>query len=437
MALSAADSSLSPVALRARRRIAGRLIPFLFILYVIAFLDRVNVGYAALQMTQEMGFSDRVFGFGAGIFFFGYFLLEVPGSLIVERWSARKWISRIMISWGICAVLMGLLENSTQFYWLRFLLGAAEAGFFPGIIVYLSHWFRYEDRGKAIALFMSGLPIANLIGAPVSGLILENINWLGLSGWRWVFILEGVPAVILGIITLFYLTDWPRDAKWLPEDEKEWISAELARERIERKAARPLGILEAFRQREVVMMLVGYFLALIGFYGFTLWLPTILQRMSGLSTMAVTMVAILPYLSGLIAMLAVGWSSDRTGERRWHTALPILAACAGLFGGIMAGSHLWVVVGCFCVVAAGVHAFLPPFWAMPTAFLTESAAAASIGLINSFGNLGGFVGPYMIGYVRTTTGSFEGGMAMLVIALFISGLFMLMIRPSNKKVVRA
>lgn len=426
------QTPLPAVAERARRRIALRLIPFLFVLYIIAFLDRVNVSYAALQMRRDLGFTDSILGFGGGIFFVGYFLLEVPGSLIVERWSARKWIARIMVSWGICAVIMGFISSPTQFYWLRFLLGAAEAGFFPGIIVYLSHWFRYEDRGKAIALFMSALPISNLIGSPISGLILDRINWWGMAGWRWVFILEGIPAVIFGIITLFYLTDWPHEARWLPEDERQWLVGELHREKLERKAARALGILDAFRQREVLFMVGGYFLAVAGFYGFTLWLPTILQRLSGLSDLTVTMVAIIPYAIGLAAMIAVGWSSDRTGERRWHTALPIFAAAAGMALGIAAGDRLWLLVACFCLVAAGVHAFLPSFWAMPTAFLTESAAAATIGLVNSFGNLGGFAGPYAVGYVREATSSFSGGMALLTISLILGGFFMLSIKPQMK-----
>src|SRR5207248_7272959 len=214
------------VAERASQRIARRILPYLFLLYVIAYLDRVNVGYAALQMTTALGFTPDVYGFGVGVFFIGYFLLEIPGSILVERWSARKWMARIMISWGIIAMWMGFIHTSRQFYWARFLLGASEAGFFPGMVVYLSHWFRYEDRARAMAFFMAAQPISNIIGSPISGILL-GLNWLGLEGWRWLFVIEGVPAVIFGIVTLFYLTDWPREAEWLQEDERQWITAEL------------------------------------------------------------------------------------------------------------------------------------------------------------------------------------------------------------------
>src|SRR2546425_2779962 len=345
--------------------------PFLFVLYIIAFLDRVNVSYAALDMTRDLGFSDRMLGKGAGIFFVGYFLLEIPGTLIVERWSARKWIARIMISWGILATWMGFIRGASEFYWLRFFLGAAEAGFFPGIIVYLSHWFRYEDRAKAVALFMSAIPVSNILGSPISGLIL-SVHWFGLAGWRWVFILEGIPAVIFGFITLFYLTDWPREAKWLPEDERRWITEELERERAAKRKARPLSIPQAMRQPEVVRLVLAYFLVVTGYYGFTLWLPTLVKRLSGLPNLLVTLVVMVPYLAGLAGMLAVGWHSDRTGERRWHCAVPMFAGGAALALGTLASNSVPLSVVFFSIVAAGALAYLPAFWALPTAFLTES-----------------------------------------------------------------
>jgi ACS family tartrate transporter-like MFS transporter len=405
---------------RARRRIAWRLMPYLFVIYIIAFLDRVNVSYAALQMTQDLRFSDKVFGLGAGIFFAGYFLLEIPGTLIVERWSARKWIARIMISWGILALITGFIHTPRQFYLIRFSLGLAEAGFFPGIIVYLGHWFRYEDRAKAVAFFMSALPISNLIGSPLSGWIL-GVNWFGLPGWRWVFILEGIPAVIFGFITIFYLTDWPRQARWLPEDEREWITRELEQEKQIRKAARPMNILQGFKQREVLLLLSVYFMTVTGYYGFTLWMPTVIKRMSGLTDFKVTLLVFIPYLCGLAAMLICGSTSDRSGERRWHTAIPPMVAGAGLLLVIASGDRLALAVAMFCIVSAGLHAYLPSFWAVPTAFLTESAAAAAIGLINSFGNLGGFLGSYLVGFLRTVTGSFDAGMAVLAGFLILAG----------------
>jgi ACS family tartrate transporter-like MFS transporter len=432
MAASAANTIQLSMGDRVRRRVSFRLIPYLFILYIIAFIDRVNVGYAKLRMQEDLAFSDTVFGFGAGIFFIGYFLLEIPGTLIVERWSARKWIARIMITWGIFAVWMGFVTSPTEFYVVRFLLGLAEAGFFPGIIVYLSHWYRYEDRAKAVAMFMSAIPVSNLIGLPLSGLIMEHITWFNWEGWQWVFILEGIPAVIFGFITIFYLTDRPRQAKWMPEDERNWLEEELERERQERKKVRPLGVWQALHQREVVMLLSIYFLAVNAYYGFNLWLPSILKE-TGVANLTVMYISVIPYSLGLIAMLLVGWNSDKTGERRLHTALPIFVACIGFVFAIASGSNLALVVASFCVVSIGAHSYLPSFWAMPTAFLTESAAAAAIGLINSVGNLGGFVGPFALGFLKDKTGAHRAGMALLAASVLCAGLLVLAIKPGKKQ----
>ena len=415
------------VGARARRRISLRVIPYVFILYIIAFLDRVNVGFAALQMAGDLGFSAEVFGFGAGIFFFGYVILEIPGSVIVERWSARKWIARIMISWGILAITMAFVRTSTQFYTVRFLLGAAEAGFFPGIIVYLSHWFRYEDRAKAVALFMAAIPISNLVGSPVSGLLL-GVHWFNQPGWRWLFIVEGVPAVVFGVVTVFYLTDWPREAAWLPDEEKAWITEALEREKRERKAVHAISMWQALRHRDVLLLVGAYFFATVGFYGLNIWLPTLLKQASDWSDLKVTIVAMIPHLAGLVSMLSFGASSDRTGERRWHAASAMLLGGVGYVLAIMAGGNPLLVVAAFCVVAAGVDGYFPGFWPLPTAFLTESAAAASIGLINSFGNLGGFVGPYILGYVRTATNSFNIGLGCLAVSMALGAACVLSVR---------
>jgi ACS family tartrate transporter-like MFS transporter len=415
------------IAERALRRISLRVMPYVFLLYIVAFLDRVNVGYAALQMAGDLGFSAAVFGFGAGIFFFGYVILEIPGSVIVERWSARKWIARIMISWGILAIMMAFVKTATQFYSVRFLLGAAEAGFFPGLIVYLSHWFRYQDRAKAVAWFMAAIPISNLVGSPISGLLL-GVHWLNQPGWRWLFIVEGVPAIILGFTTLVYLTDWPREAKWLPDDEKQWIIHELETEKQQRKAAHPISMWQALRHRDVLLLVGAYFFATVGFYGLNIWLPTILKGSSGWSDLKVTMVAMIPHLAGLGGMLAFGASSDRTGERRWHAAGAMLLGAAGYVLVVLAGGNPLLVVAAFCIVAAGADGYFPGFWPLPTAFLTESAAAAAIGLINSFGNLGGFVGPYILGYVRTATNSFDIGLALLAVSMVIGAACVLSVR---------
>jgi len=424
------DNLKDDVASRARVRIMKRLIPYLFILYIINYLDRVNVGYAALGMTQDLKFSPEVFGFGAGIFFVGYFVLEIPGTLIVEVWSARKWIARIMITWGIVAVLMGFIHSATQFYWLRLLLGAAEAGFYPGIIVYLTHWFRYQDRAKAIAMFMAAVPLSNFLGSPLSGLLL-GANWLGMTGWRWMFIIEGAPAIVLGFVTIFYLTDWPHEAAWLPDDEKEWITAELAKEK-EHGSGHSFKIFDALRHREVIILAIGYFLIVTGLYGFNVWLPTIVKALSGLPNLAVTMVSALPYLAAFGALMFVGWSSDRTNERKWHSAVPMIVAGVGLALSALTQGNVVLALAMFCIAAAGLYSFFPAFWALPTNFLAGSAAAASIGLINSIGNLGGFVGPYVVGYLNTKTDSFYGGMLYLAVSSALGGVCMLALRHTRR-----
>jgi ACS family tartrate transporter-like MFS transporter len=270
---------LNSVGERARRRIMRRIMPYLFLLFIIAYLDRVNVGYAALQMKGDLAFTDDVLGLGAGIFFIGYFLLEIPGSILVERWSARGWIARILITWGIVAILMGFVRTRNEFYLLRFLLGAAEAGFFPGIMVYFTHWFPYEDRAKAVAMFMAAIPVANIVGSPLSGLLL-GMNQFGMAGWRWLFIIEGAAAIIFGVITIFYLTDRPHQAKWLAEDERMWITEVLDSEQRAKHAVHPNRILQAFRNREVILITLAYFFMVTSVYGFAFWLPTIIKKNS-------------------------------------------------------------------------------------------------------------------------------------------------------------
>jgi MFS transporter, ACS family, tartrate transporter len=422
--------SLSPTPSlehRARRRIALRLLPFLWLLYVVAFLDRVNVAYAALQMSHDLQFSDRVFGLGAGIFFIGYVLLEIPGALIVEHWSARRWIARIMISWGIITVLVGFVHTSGQFYTIRFLLGAAEAGFFPGVIVYLTHWFSRRDLAKAVASFMAAQPLANLVGSPIAGRILR-IHWYGLEGWRWLFILEGLPAVVLGIVTIFYLTDWPTQAKWLPSEERDWITDELNREKKAKSAVRSYTVAQAMRQREVILLTLIYFLSTTGVYGFTIWFPTILKRASGLSIGTVTFLVALPYLAALTSTLMNGWHSDRSQERRWHTAAPLFIGAATLFFAILSGAHVWLQFGFFTIFAACLYSYQPCFWALPTIALGESAAAACIGMINSLGNLGGFAGPFIVGYLVTRTGTFTSGLVWLLFNLLAAAILVLCLR---------
>jgi ACS family tartrate transporter-like MFS transporter len=429
------DSSPSTtvVGLTAPRRIARRLLPFLFTLFVIAFLDRVNVSYAALEMTHDLGFSNRVFGFGSGIFFVGYLLFEIPGCIIVERWSARKWFARIMVTWGLITVLMAFIRTPTHFYLVRILLGAAEAGFFPGVLVYLTHWFRSEDRAKAGAMFMIAIPVANIIGSPLGGWLL-GVHWFGLQGWRWLFIVEGIPAIVFGVITVFYLTDWPREARWLPPEEREWLIAELEQEALAKKATHSYKILEALRQPTVIQLTLIYFFAVSSIYSLSIWLPTFLKRASGMSNLAVTMLTILPYIAVLFAMLFNGWHSDRTNERRWHTAIPLMLGVVAFALTILSGSHFWFAFACL-TVASTANAFLPSFWPVPSAFLGESAAAASIGLINSIGNLGSLVTPSVIGYFLDRTHSFTPGFLYVIFSMLIAIVLVLTLRmrPTEKQ----
>lgn len=430
--MTPAGSSGTTLEERARKRINRRLLPFLFILYIIAFLDRINIGFAGLDMTRELGFSDKVFGFGAGIFFFGYVLLEIPGTLLVELWSARKWTARIMISWGVVAALTGLVHTAGQFYWARFLLGVAEAGFFPGLIVYLTHWYRDQDRAKAMGTFLSATVVAALIGGPLSGLLMQ-IHWLGLSGWRWLLILEGFPAVIFGVATIFYLTDRPQDADWLPAEEKEWIANELAREKQLHAQGPKISVWQAFRHPYVVLLTVVYFLGNAAQYGFGLFLPKLIQKLSGFSTFEVGMIAAIPFLVALPAMLAVAWRSDRSGERRWHTAAAYIVAGAGLAGSLFTGPRIVPGMIMFSIAAIGLNARLPAFWALPHSFLEGAPAAASIGAINCFGGLGGFFGPYLLGALSTAAGNYNGGVWYLTGACLVAGVLVLLVRPSRHR----
>ena len=416
------------VAERARRRVTLRLMPFLILVYLTAYLDRANIGIAKLQMQGALHLNDEVIGFGAGVFFIGYFLLEIPGSLIVERWSARRWLARIMVTWGMMATLSGFagllpigLGVRAQFYWLRFFLGAAEAGFFPGVVVYLSHWFSLPDRSRAKAWFMIAQPLSIVIGLPISRWILETVRWQGLDGWRWVFILEGIPPIILGFITLFYLTDRPEDAAWLPDDEKAWLAAELAREARERTAAGRVGILDALRQPRTIWLAASFFLIVTGNQAILFFLPSITDNMKNMSIVWRTVVTILPYVCSVAGILINGYLAHRTGMRRLHTAAPMFLAGISLALAILSGSHLGIVIAFLCLVGFTFQAYLPVFWSIPSGFLGKSAAATAVGVINSFGNLGGFVGPFIFGYLRTATGRYETGLWCLTGCMLMAG----------------
>lgn len=415
------------LAERTRRQVTRRLMPFLFVLYIIAYVDRINVSFAGLQMTGDLHFSDAVFGLGSGIFFAGYVLLGIPGAILVEKWSARKTIAATMLVWGFVASATGFIQTGSQFYAMRFALGVTEAGFFPGLITYLGHWYRPRDRAKAVALFMAAIPVSKTIAAPLSAAMLQ-LHWLGLAGWRWLLILEGVPAVIFAAITWIYLTDRPRQAQWLAPEQREWLAAEL--EAADRAAtpAQPISLLSAVRHRDVLLLCGAYFGGTIGDYGLGLWLPIMLQRLGHLSTVRTALLTAIPAVISIPAMLLGGWRSDRTGERRWHAAVPRWIAAAALAALALEVTGVPLALVLFTIATCGIMAAYGAIWAMPTSFLSPAAAAASIGMINSFGNLGGFAGPAAIGWFSKQTGSFQGGTWCMAAGLIFSGLCAVLIR---------
>jgi ACS family tartrate transporter-like MFS transporter len=415
------------IAERTRSRITRRLMPFLFVLYVFNYMNRVNVGYAALQMRADLGFSNTVFGFGAGIFFIGYFLLQIPSTLLTELWSARNFITLSLILWGALAALTGLIDTAGQFYWVRFLLGIAQAGFFPGIIVYLTHWFRYQDRAKAVAMFMMAIPTSNMVGAAVAAALMR-IDWLGWNGWRWLLILEGLPTLVLGVVAFFYLTDRPEDARWLADDERRWIADELERERENKKHVKKLSTLEALRHPQVIILALACFCYITNSVGLSAWLPTIVRRISGLSTTQVILISGIPWLAAIPMMFITAWHSDKTRERRWHAAIPLFVVGLALSLSIAAGNHLVLAIAAFSAATMALYSFPSPFWALPTIFLSGPAAAASIALINATGNLGGFAGPYLIGYLADLTGGYTAGILYLVACGLIGSVLVLSLR---------
>jgi len=406
------------LANRARRRIALRLLPFAFLMYVVCYVDRANLSFANLRMSADLGFSDRIYGLGAGMFFIGYVLFEIPGAVIVERWSARKWMARIMLTWGLVTIVTAFIQTAGQFYVARFFLGAAEASFFPGMLVYLTHWFRASDRGKTIASFIAAIPSASVVGSLLAGWLLR-VHWSGIPGWRWIFVVEGVPSIMLGIVTLFYLTDHPQQARWLPEDERKWIMRELEAELQAKKNARRYTIWEAFRDKQVLLLILPHFLAQVGAVSALFWIPTFLQRISGLPGPQVALWVSLPAIAGIAAMLVNGWHSDKSGERRWHTAVPLLFA--GVIYSLVAFTHSFPVAVALLIAGGCFYAYYPAFWPMPAAFLSESAAAACFGLINSIALIGGFIGPSAVGYLNDWTKGMSAAFLFIGASYLLAG----------------
>jgi len=396
----------------------------LFVGSVLAYLDRVNLSYAALTMNKDLGFTAEVFGMGAGIFFIGYVLFEVPGAVIAERWSPRIWLSRILITWGLASAMMAVVHNEWQFYAVRFFLGAAEASFYP--VAYASvipRWFAPADRPKAIATMLTSLQVSAIIGSPLAGWILGK-SAFGLRGWQILFIVEAVPALVFGVVLLFWLADWPRQVAWLSPDEKKALAGEYERD-IERKnSLRAYSLWEAMRDPEVLKLCLIYFLWITGFWGFNYWMPTVLQDVSGWSTLEIGWAVVIPMSLSLAGMVFVGYSSSRSGEKRWHGAIPMFLAAAGMGIGTFI-HHPLLNLLFVCLTAIGVYSAFGVWWAYPTTFLSGVAAAGAVGFINSVGNIGGYVGSYLTGFVRDATGSFHAAYLLLAAFLLAAGVLML------------
>jgi MFS transporter, ACS family, tartrate transporter len=440
----------SPALDRARRKAYLRLIPLVFICYAIAYIDRANVAFAKLTMAKDLGFDEEIFGTGFGIFFLGYVLLEVPGALIVERWSARKWLSRIMVTWGIVAVLTAFVKTSGQFYGMRFLLGLAEAGFFPGVIVYLTHWFPDRDRARALSLLVVAAPIAQIVSQRLSvpllrfgttdvvgGVAVSHPLLLGLRGWQMMYVVWGIPAIALGFVVLLWLTDRPAQARWLDEDERVALEGELARERTAKGTVQHLGIGAALRNPAILLLAAANFLITSGHYGIEAFLPTILQNWFHLERGAVAWAAMPSFATIILAQLAVSASSDRRRERWWHTVLPMFWGAMVLLLTTLASASLWLTVLLFALALGGIRSYVAPFYALPKLFLHGSAAAGGIGFINAIANLGGFVGPRAVGTIAKRTGSFVGGLLFLATMAALAGVCILTLRAYHRRVFPA
>ena len=400
-------------------RLTWRLVPFLFLLFLVAYLDRINVGFAALQMREQLRFDDAVIGLGAGVFFAGYFLFQLPSNLILERVGARRWIAVLLLAWGGVSSAMIFVSTPRSFYLLRFLLGVAEAGFFPGVILYLRSWFPVGARARTVARFMTAIPLAGVVGSPLSGALLGLHGWK-MAGWQWLFLLEGLPAVLLSFVVVFYLTDRPADAAWLPAEQRDWLVETLQREPRGNADIARSEAWAAFASGRIWLLIVVYFGLTACSYGITVWLPGMIRSLSGISNLVIGFVSAIPYVAAAYAMVRVGLHSDRTGERRWHVATSAFVGAAALASAAYSASLATVIVALSLAIMA-VSAMWGPFWALAAGQLNASSAAVGIALINCLGNWGGFFGPYIIGWVRTTSGEFRGGLLVVAAVMVVSG----------------
>ncbi len=410
-------------------RVARRIVPLMLLGYITAYLDRVNVGFAKLQMLDDLGFSQTVYGFGAGIFFIGYFLFEVPSNMILHRVGARRWLARIMISWGVISAAMMFVETPTSFYVLRFLLGAAEAGFFPGVIYYLTQWFPAARRGRIVAIFMTGVAISSVIGSLLSGWIMETFAGThGLAGWQWMFLLEAIPAVLLGFYLWFHLQDSIGSVTWLSPGEKTALAEDIARDEV----TRPAGSYgDAFRDGRVWFGCLIYFCLVVGLYGISFWLPTIVSDLGVKRALHVGMLTAIPYAVAAVGMVLIGRSADRRLERRWHIAIPAALGALGLVLSVGLSGNAVLALAALSLATLGILSSAPLFWSLPTAYLSGATAAAGIAIINSFGNLAGFASPYLIGWVKDTTGSTANGIYCVAAFVLMGGVLVLLGIPAR------
>jgi MFS transporter, ACS family, tartrate transporter len=383
-----------------RRKVTWHIVPLVIVIYFIAYLDRANVGFAKLRMADDLKFSEEVFGLGIGLFFIGYLILEIPGALLVEHWSARKWFARILITWGLISAATAFVKTPLQFYGARFLLGVAEAGFFPGIIVYFTHWFPSSDRARAMSGLILAVPFSLALGAPLSGFLLD-VNWFGLAGWKWLFIVEGLPAVVMGVVTLLCMTDRPRDARWLTVSERKYLEGVLAAEARVKEALGRITIWQALRERNVWLLALGILAANTGGYALAFWLPTTVKSLSGGTVQATLCYSGLFYTCGLVSVLLSGQSSDRSGDRKWHCVAGLVATALFLVGSTIPGQPFAVVMIWLCLTGLAAYFWPSPFWALPTLTLSASAAAVAIGFINMCANLAGYFGNHLVGWMRT------------------------------------
>ncbi|MBU6290417.1 MAG: MFS transporter [Burkholderiales bacterium] len=423
METTTSDSSQQAIEEALYRKVAWRLIPLLLACYVVAYLDRVNVGFAKLQMMDQLGFSDTIYGLGAGMFFIGYFLFEVPSNIILHKMGARVWIGRIMISWGLISAAMMFVTTPTMFYVMRFLLGVAEAGFFPGIILYLTYWYPADRRARITAMFMTGIAIAGVIGGPVSGIIMKYTNGIyGWQGWQWMFLLEGLPSVALGLVVIMMLDDRISEAQWLTEEERALLAHNIAKDEAHKEDESFLRIISSGK---VWLCAAIYFSYVMGVYGVSFFLPTIIKSMGHTDVVEIGLISSIPYSVSVVVMLLVARSADRTGERRWHVAIPGMLGAVGLALSVILAKDGTLAIAALTLGLSGIMTTLPLFWSLPTAFLAGTGAAAGIALINSLGNLAGFVSPYAVGWLKDATGSTDAGVYLLAAAMVVGVLLTL------------